>query len=284
MTIRHGESHTITELSTYMPCTLCHGHGHNRRTCSSHIPSDSYQFPGNPWVYDGHELDEEDIQERIRRFHYDMGVRLAHERPVIYEPQPYMEDLIVSPLMDTPETREVTLVNLGKTEYTLYWVNGNHLIMSLDDHIHEVVMQPDTLSENQHLTLRVRDGFRYYLLPTYMRDRGGASYTHHTQMDDVNIKYDRISNSLGILTLDIHEGIQGRVFASEQGWDLSETHQWKFHALKLNYLLQQVIKLGGMANDNLAPVLDLHQDIHLPAHSEVDKEYAGIPSEFTNLT
>jgi hypothetical protein len=91
-------------------------------------------------------------------------------------------------------------------------------------------------------------------------------------------------NVSDILTLDIHEGIQGRVFASEQGWDLSETHQWKFHALKLNYLLQQVIKLGGMANDNLAPVLDLHQDIHLPAHSEVDKEYAGIPSEFTNLT
>ena len=270
-----------------------------------------HELPGNPWIYPGHERDEEELRERLlshRRRERDERERLqAHQDDLLREAsrRERMElpvadtheavpmdivreqgDLIVN--LKGPGTREITLVNLGKTEYTLYWVNGNQLIMSLDDHIHEVVMHPDTLSENQHLTLHVRDGFRYYLVPTYIRDRAGDVRSSDIQVDDANIKevvYLTVPESFDrILTLDIHEGIQGRVFASEQGWDLSETHQWKFHALKLNYLLQQVIKLGGMANDNLAPVLDLHQDIHLPAHSEVDKEYAGIPSEFTNLT
>jgi len=64
----------------------------------------------------------------------------------------------------------------------------------------------------------------------------------------------------------------------------SELEQWKEVALKSNYLLQQMIKLGGMKYPNLEPILDMVQDIRIPAHTENDKEVAGIPSGLTNIT
>ena len=66
---------------------------------------------------------------------------------------------------------------------------------------------------------------------------------------------------------------------------LSKESQWKFIAIKQNYLLQELIKLGGMNHDSLSPILDLVQDIHLPEKiDESTKDFAGVPSTFTNLT
>ena len=45
-----------------------------------------------------------------------------------------------------------------------------------------------------------------------------------------------------------------------------------------------MIKLGGLENDNFAPILDLHQDIKLPEYDPIDLEAAGLPNEFTNIT
>ena len=60
-------------------------------------------------------------------------------------------------------------------------------------------------------------------------------------------------------------------------------NKWKFNALKLDYLLKEVIRLGGMNHENIAPILDLHQDIELDECCEFDKEQAGVPSELTNV-
>ena len=64
----------------------------------------------------------------------------------------------------------------------------------------------------------------------------------------------------------------------------SELEQWKEVSLKSHYLLTQLIKLGGKNIENLAPMLDMVEDIKIPKHSEYDKELAGIPSAFTNVT
>jgi hypothetical protein len=64
----------------------------------------------------------------------------------------------------------------------------------------------------------------------------------------------------------------------------TELDVWKEFGLKSNYLLQQLIKLGGKKYDNLEPVLDMVQDIQIPTHNDHDKELAGIPSALTNIT
>jgi len=83
--------------------------------------------------------------------------------------------------------------------------------------------------------------------------------------------------------IDIYEGMDHHIFINDKD-KLSELNRWKFNALKLDYLMKENIKLGGMKYDNLEPILDMHQDITLDDCSEYDKEQSGIPSQLTNLT
>jgi len=64
----------------------------------------------------------------------------------------------------------------------------------------------------------------------------------------------------------------------------TELEKWREAALKGDYLLKQLIRLGIGENEMYEPIIDLHQDIILPEHTERDKETAGIPSAFTNIT
>ena len=64
----------------------------------------------------------------------------------------------------------------------------------------------------------------------------------------------------------------------------SEIEMWKEAALKCDFLMKELKRLGIEKNENLAVIVDMHQDIVIPQHSERDKDVAGIPSAFTNVT
>jgi len=64
----------------------------------------------------------------------------------------------------------------------------------------------------------------------------------------------------------------------------NDVQQWRECGLKSLYLLDQLIKLGAKNNDTYASILDLVQDIPVPHHEQIDRENAGIPSAFTNIT
>ncbi len=64
----------------------------------------------------------------------------------------------------------------------------------------------------------------------------------------------------------------------------NELQQWKECGLKSLFLLDELIKLGAKDNDTYAMILDLVQDIQVPRHEQIDRENAGIPSAFTNIT
>lgn len=63
-----------------------------------------------------------------------------------------------------------------------------------------------------------------------------------------------------------------------------ELSQWKEATLKLDFLIRELKRFGAENNDTLASIIDLHQDVVIPSHSEFDKDNAGIPSSFTNIT
>ena len=65
---------------------------------------------------------------------------------------------------------------------------------------------------------------------------------------------------------------------------LQELEMWKKTALKCDFLLKELKRLGCEEHDTYGCILDLHQDIEIPNHTERDKDIAGIPSAFTNLT
>lgn len=64
----------------------------------------------------------------------------------------------------------------------------------------------------------------------------------------------------------------------------TEIDQWKECGLKSLFLLKEIERLGGKRIDSLEPIMDMVQDIVVPHHDELDKERAGIPSTFTNIT
>ena len=63
----------------------------------------------------------------------------------------------------------------------------------------------------------------------------------------------------------------------------SKEDQWREAALKAQYLLHQLERLGVKNNPNYEPIMDMIQDIKYPEYSEQDKERAGVTSEFTNV-
>lgn len=66
----------------------------------------------------------------------------------------------------------------------------------------------------------------------------------------------------------------------------SDIMKWKTAALKSQFLLQQIIKFGGMKcnNEAITGFLDLVQDLPFPKYDECDLEHAGVPSKLTNIS
>jgi hypothetical protein len=66
----------------------------------------------------------------------------------------------------------------------------------------------------------------------------------------------------------------------------TELEKWKECGLKSIFLLKEIERLGGksVGGGALEPIIDMVQDIVVPVHDELDKERAGVPSAFTNIT
>lgn len=75
-----------------------------------------------------------------------------------------------------------------------------------------------------------------------------------------------------------------KIIYKEYKQSKSELDQWKECGLKSLYLLHQLERLGAKQNPNYEVILDMVQDIPLPTHTDIDKERAGVPSVFTNIT
>lgn len=60
--------------------------------------------------------------------------------------------------------------------------------------------------------------------------------------------------------------------------------QWKEMAFKSYYLLTELQRMGASSHENLEPMMDMVQDIKIPEHNQFDREFAGVPSSFTNIT
>lgn len=69
----------------------------------------------------------------------------------------------------------------------------------------------------------------------------------------------------------------------------TEVEQWRECALKSKFLLDQIFQMTGggktlKAYENIEPFLDMVDDINVPTCTEFEKEMAGVPSLFTNVT
>lgn len=175
--------------------------------------------------------------------------------------------------VDTPKTElgTIKLVNLRDENYLVYWVVGNYMVQELDEKENDIRYM-GLCVKGSSFPLRTMIGHRFYLVP----HRLNTEPPYHPQTD-------RQFFIEPYLQLNIHDKTGDTVYIDDKD-KLSELNKWKFNALKLDFLIREVIKLGGKNNDVLESVLDLHEDIKLSDTGEWFKDIAGIPSTFTNIT
>jgi len=167
--------------------------------------------------------------------------------------------------------KEIKLINLREENYLIYWVSGNLMVEDIDNR-ENYIGYLGMLRKNDTFVLNTMIGHRFYLVP----HRLDLEPPYHPQTD----KQFFIEP---YLQLNIHEDSKKEIHI-DNGEDLSELNRWKFNALKLDYLIRELIKLGAKNNETLDIVLDLHEDITLDSVSEWYKDVAGVPSIFTNIT
>jgi len=165
----------------------------------------------------------------------------------------------------------VNLINLKDDNYLIYWVIGNLMIDDIDNRENNIKYM-GMLSKKSNFKLKTGNGHRFYLVP----HRLDMAPPYHPQTD-------RQFFIEPYLQINIHDGTKEEIYIDD-GAKLSETNRWKFNALKLDYLIKELIKLGAKSNETLDVVLDLHQDIKLDYVGEWYKDIAGVPSTFTNIT
>ena len=167
--------------------------------------------------------------------------------------------------------RTINVVNMRNENYLIYWVIGNYLIEDINERENSV-KYIGFLTKKASFKIKTLNGHRFYLIP----HRLDFEPPYHPKTDKEFIIEP-------FHELNIHEDIKEKVFI-DQGENLSELNKWKFNALKLDYLIREIIKLGAKDNDVLECVLDLYDDIKLDSVTEIEKDVAGIPSTMTNIT
>jgi len=168
-------------------------------------------------------------------------------------------------------TRSIEIVNMKSENYLIYWVLGNYLIQDMDEQENPVKYM-GMVNKMCKFLIDTMDGHRFYIVPHRLDIE--PPYHPNTDKQFFIEPYCQIN---------IHDKSEKMIYIDNKE-GLSEMNRWKFNALKLDFLIKQVIQLGGKNNDVLESVLDLHQDITLDDVSEIEKDYAGIPSSYTNIT
>ncbi len=252
-----------------MPCSQCHQTGHNIRTCPQRIVTDT--SPTSP------------VRRETPRPYVEVR---AHSEPVARGTH---GNFVTEILLENRNNYEVDIYlrrdsdpasqGLYTFEYSFEsYDQGTILIWNSDT---SIIVAPKS-SRTDMFPLAGPIDFSDLLLSTfhmgyYFTDEG------YVDLDRVHQFNDDMEASICVVT---REGLGFVIdkYVPHYYRDSRNIDQWKRYGLKSMYLLQQIIKLGGMNYDNLVPILDMVQDIETPAHSEADKERAGIPSTLTNVS
>ena len=170
----------------------------------------------------------------------------------------------------TTTQNKIVFHNLRSSNYLIYWVIGNNLHAELDV-LENRLKYMGILSKMGTFNVRsTQIGHRFYVIPHRL---------------DIEPPYHPVTDKQFLVEpycqIDVHEGTGSSVVIDDKD-QLSPMNHWKFNALKLDYLLKEIIKLGGKEHEVFGSILDLHEDITMNEVLEIEKEAAGIPSILTN--
>jgi hypothetical protein len=154
----------------------------------------------------------------------------------------------------------VNVTNSTRSEIYIYSDDGSDIKL-------EVSLDPDDSYKLGKGECFEKDEYIAYIITS--RFYGFISYKSDIEVDSI-LKFTELT--YGYFNEIV---IKPRIFKEDK---------WKEAALKSQYLLEQLKRLGVANNPNYEPIIDLVQDIEFPEHSEQDKELAGVTSGLTNVS
>lgn len=169
---------------------------------------------------------------------------------------------------------DIVIHNMRNENFILYLVSGNLSVWDLDtteNDLHYIGI----INASSSFDMKRCIGARMLVIP----------YGNNIEHPEFHPPTDRKLWTKYYCKIDINTTHRdNKDIYIDDGNKLSELNKWKFNSLKLDFLLKELIKLGGKNYENLEPILDLHQDIRLDNHTEFEKDRSGIPSSLTNIT
>ena len=251
-----------------MPCSICGGIGHNRRTCTENpqfipqpIPPEE---PPPPKIDDGvftmliieNELRNIIIQNKINE--------LSSDKIKFFETFLGIQQ------------KEFNLINLEKERtFKLFILNNNSKLFDINkDNIDMNTVDWSYIGEirpRELYKIKSFTGYSYFVIDEY------------NIYDSIHVMNEMNDTQLINYIVDISIPSGGKPSTKQ----LSNENKNLFASLKMNYIIQQMIRLGVDNEEKYSefePLLELHQDIELPHYDNIDLEAAGLPNEFTNIT
>jgi hypothetical protein len=229
-----------------MVCSHCKQTGHNYRTCPHLSQEDKVKI-----LKDNKKKKEEANQRRDRWLQHQetLRVRYIQNQRLSYE-----------------------FINESDYELAVYWGSENSNILKHFSYIENRSVGKITCIKNHRICI-------FHSLQVT------NPISSNQVLSEINIEGDLFQRYSPIFdeymkNIDVNIIVLNKEFKPEK----SEIDLWKESSLKANYLLEQIIKLGGKKYDNIEPILDMVQDINIPTHNDYDRELAGIPSKLTNIT
>ena len=279
-----------------MPCSICGLRGHNRRTCPQlNIVPQADVHQADVHQADVHQADVHQadvLQADVPQADVPPGDIEIIETMIIVEKclrefvvQDRTSEIddeqiqIYESLLNTKK-KEVKLVNLENRSFSIFMVEGHSNLVNFK-HVNPIRKMGD-IAPRSIIPITSFTGYRYILFDH-------ESFKNRNFYNEEWISYISVERDTDYLcTLTIEDNIPETININLIDKDLSitrlnEQNKTLFSMLKMDYLLKEIIRLGGMNNPNLEPILDLHQDIKLPAIDPIDMEAAGIPCVFTNM-
>jgi len=267
-----GENYYQLQRQT-MPCSHCHLPGHTYRTCPTISEEEKER------------IQNVRIQQRLTSAHRQRQRQQRQQRQQQQQQQQLQQLQQQAQLVPPTVPPRGTLTNVMMHNQNDYEVALYFGTTSEGGYQEGIIKHFAYVPAHQGAEIRInRSKHRIYGFPTLnVCDESNMA----TKVLNINAT-DLSTNHIYVLDInmpDMDSSITDFIIEKkEYSPPKSELDQWKEVSLKSHFLLTQIIKLGGKKNENLEPILDMVEDIRIPQHTEYDKERAGIPSTFTNVT
>lgn len=164
------------------------------------------------------------------------------------------------------------IINNNDYPLNIYWSSGGDIL--------NYTYFVDAFSDTTLSVSKAVSGYRLVCIPYHNRM---CNVSNHVTGDAVNLGTGMYFIAGDFNLDDFNQDTPINVI-KEYKEPKSELEQWKECGLKSSFLLKQLERMGATHYENLKSLMDMVQDIHLPEHTELDKEMAGVPSTFTNIT